>query len=96
MQLVPEKIPFAERRALRMAEATQYSGLGRTSIYDAIRAGQIEATKVGKRLATPMAPQRPKGKSPWMTTPHHKASPRGHIELPLNRVKRQTVTLAVK
>ena len=49
MQLAPEKIPFAERRALRMAEATQYSWLGRTSIYDAIRAGQIEATKVGKR-----------------------------------------------
>jgi excisionase family DNA binding protein len=49
MQLMPEKIPFAERLALRMAEATQYSGLGRTSIYDAIRAGQIESTTVGKR-----------------------------------------------
>jgi excisionase family DNA binding protein len=44
-----EKIPFSERRALRMDEATQYSGLGKTSIYDAIRAGQIEATKVGRR-----------------------------------------------
>jgi excisionase family DNA binding protein len=49
MQLMPEKIPFAERRALRMGEATQYCGLGRTSIYDAIRAGKIETTTVGKR-----------------------------------------------
>jgi excisionase family DNA binding protein len=48
MQLMPEKIPFAERRALRMAEATQYCGLGRTSIYDAIRAGKVETTTVGK------------------------------------------------
>jgi excisionase family DNA binding protein len=46
---VSEKVPFAERRALRMDEATQYSGLGKTSIYDAIRAGQIEGTKVGRR-----------------------------------------------
>jgi excisionase family DNA binding protein len=43
------KIPFSERHALRIDEATQYSGLGKTSIYDAIRAGQIEATKIGKR-----------------------------------------------
>lgn len=44
-----ERIPFSERRALRMDEATQYSGLGKTSLYDAIRAGKIEATKVGTR-----------------------------------------------
>ena len=49
MQLVPEKIPFSERRALRMSEATQYSGLGRTSIYNAIDAGLIKSTKVGRR-----------------------------------------------
>ena len=47
--LPPKRIPFTERLALRMAEATQYSGLGRTSIYDAIRAGRIATTKVGKR-----------------------------------------------
>jgi excisionase family DNA binding protein len=47
--VVSEKVPFSERRALRMDEATQYSGLGKTSIYDAIRAGKIKATKVGKR-----------------------------------------------
>jgi excisionase family DNA binding protein len=51
MKLSPEKIPFAERRALRMGEATQYCGLGRTSIYDAIREGLIASTKVaGRRL----------------------------------------------
>jgi excisionase family DNA binding protein len=49
MQLPPEKIPFAERRTLRLDEATQYSGLGRTSLYDLVRAGQIEALKVGAR-----------------------------------------------
>jgi excisionase family DNA binding protein len=35
--------------AFRMGDATQYCGLGRTSIYDAIRAGKIETTTVGKR-----------------------------------------------
>jgi excisionase family DNA binding protein len=49
MQLAPEWIPFEQRRALRMAEATQYSGLGRTTIYTAIDAGKIETTKIGKR-----------------------------------------------
>jgi hypothetical protein len=49
MQLMPEKIPFAERRALRTAEATQYSGLGRTSLYDLARAGRIETLTVNKR-----------------------------------------------
>jgi excisionase family DNA binding protein len=49
MQLPPEFIPFAERRALRMAEVYQYCGLGRTTIYDAIHAGRIESVKVGKR-----------------------------------------------
>lgn len=44
-----ESIPFSERRTLRIGEATQYSGLGKTSIYDAIRAGKIEAAKIGTR-----------------------------------------------
>lgn len=43
------EVPFGERRALRMTEAVQYSGLGRTSIYNAIREGRIETTKIGKR-----------------------------------------------
>jgi excisionase family DNA binding protein len=45
----PEKIPFAERRALHMNEATQYAGIGRTRIYAEIRAGRIETMTVGKR-----------------------------------------------
>ena len=49
MQLPPEWIPFEQRRALHINDAVQYSGLGLTSIYDAIRAGQIESAKVGKR-----------------------------------------------
>lgn len=49
MTSADERIPLSERRALRIGEATQYSGLGKTSIYDAIRAGKIEATKIGTR-----------------------------------------------
>jgi excisionase family DNA binding protein len=49
MQLIPEKIPFSDRRTLRMSEATQYSGLGKTRLYEFVRAGKIEAMTVGKR-----------------------------------------------
>jgi excisionase family DNA binding protein len=49
MEAPTEKIPFAERRALRVPEAIEYSGLGRTSIYDAIRDGIVESTKIGAR-----------------------------------------------
>lgn len=49
MQLPPEWLPFEQRRTLRMSDATQYSGLGRTTIYTAIDAGKIETTKIGKR-----------------------------------------------
>ena len=42
------EIPYSMRRMLRMREATDYSGLGRTSIYNAAKAGQIETAKIGK------------------------------------------------
>ena len=49
MKLMPERIPFSERRTLHMHEAVDYSGLGRTRLYEFIRAGRIEAMTVGKR-----------------------------------------------
>jgi excisionase family DNA binding protein len=49
MKLLPEKIPFADRRTLSVHDATQYSGLGRTRLYEFVRAGQIEAMTVGHR-----------------------------------------------
>ena len=49
VQLAPEWIPFEQRRALRVAEALQYAGLGRTALYRAVSAGKIETTKIGKR-----------------------------------------------
>jgi hypothetical protein len=49
MKPKPEKIPLSERRGLHTDEATQYSGLGRTSLYDLARAGQIESWKVLNR-----------------------------------------------
>jgi excisionase family DNA binding protein len=49
MKLMPERMPVSERRTLHMHEAIDYSGLGRTRLYEFIRAGQIEAMTVGKR-----------------------------------------------
>jgi excisionase family DNA binding protein len=46
---VIEKVPFAERRALRVHEACAYSGLGRTKLYDLMRDGSIAFTTIGKR-----------------------------------------------
>lgn len=44
-----ERIPFAERPTCSVAEAVEASGLGRSTIYDLMRDGQIEWTKVRTR-----------------------------------------------
>jgi excisionase family DNA binding protein len=48
VQPIYEKIPPCERRALHINQAAEYSGLGRTRLYEFIRSGKIETTTVGK------------------------------------------------
>jgi excisionase family DNA binding protein len=43
-----ERIPFHERRALKVSEAEDYSGLGKTKLYELARGGLIKSFKVGK------------------------------------------------
>ena len=38
-----------EKQGLSVAEASHVSGIGRTKLYEAIGAGQLEARKYGKR-----------------------------------------------
>ena len=44
---------MTEILALTIAEATRVSGLGRTTLYEAIGAGRIEARKAGNRTLIP-------------------------------------------
>jgi excisionase family DNA binding protein len=42
-------IPFRDRPTCRIDEACQVSGLGRSSLYAAMKDGRLEFSKVGKR-----------------------------------------------
>jgi hypothetical protein len=42
-------IPFRHRPTCRIDEACEASGLGRSSLYTAMRDGRLEYSKVGKR-----------------------------------------------
>ena len=45
----PRHIPFAERPTCSVDEATSASGLSRSLIYDKMKNGEIEWTKIGAR-----------------------------------------------
>jgi excisionase family DNA binding protein len=45
--------PPHDRLALSVAEACRALGIGRTSLYALLRAGQLEARKVGRRTLIP-------------------------------------------
>jgi excisionase family DNA binding protein len=42
-------IPFAERVTCTVAEACDATGLGRTKIYDLIKAGALKTITIGRR-----------------------------------------------
>jgi len=44
-----ERIPFAERPTCSVDDAVEASGLGRSMIYNKMKSGEIEWTKVGAR-----------------------------------------------
>jgi hypothetical protein len=45
----PERIPFCERPTCSVNEATEASGLSRSMIYNKMRSGEVEWTKIGQR-----------------------------------------------
>jgi hypothetical protein len=45
----PSAIPFCDRPTCRIDEACEASGLGRSSIYAAMKDNRLEYSKVGKR-----------------------------------------------
>ena len=45
----PERIPFAERPACSIEDAVEASGLSRSMIYNKMKSGEIEWTKIGAR-----------------------------------------------
>jgi excisionase family DNA binding protein len=46
-----EDVPLNQRRALHTKEAAQYSGLGKTKLYELAQAGIIESMNVyGRRI----------------------------------------------
>jgi hypothetical protein len=45
----PEHIPFRERPTCSVDEATKASGLSRSMIYNKMKSGEIEWTKIGAR-----------------------------------------------
>ena len=45
----PSAILFCDRPTCRIDEACEASGLGRSSIYEAMKAGRLAFSKVGKR-----------------------------------------------
>ncbi|MEW6257786.1 MAG: excisionase family DNA-binding protein [Pseudomonadota bacterium] len=42
-------VPFSERRCLSVEQAASYIGLGRTSVFNLIRDGELQTIKVGQR-----------------------------------------------
>jgi excisionase family DNA binding protein len=47
--------PRDRRRTLTVPEAAEELGISRNSAYDAIRAGELQALRIGKRLLVPRA-----------------------------------------
>jgi hypothetical protein len=45
----PERIPFGERLTCSVDDATEVSGLSRSMIYNKMKSGEIEWTKIGAR-----------------------------------------------
>jgi hypothetical protein len=45
----PERIPFCERPACSIDDAVEASGLSRSMIYNKMKSGEIEWTKIGAR-----------------------------------------------
>jgi hypothetical protein len=45
----PERIPFGERLTCSVDDATEVSGLSRSMIYNKMKSGEIEWTKIGSR-----------------------------------------------
>jgi hypothetical protein len=45
----PERIPFGERLTCSVDAATEVSGLSRSMIYNKMKSGEIEWTKIGAR-----------------------------------------------
>lgn len=45
----PERIPFGERPTCSVDDATEASGLSRSMIYNKMKSGEIEWTKIGAR-----------------------------------------------
>jgi hypothetical protein len=45
----PERIPFSERLTCSVDDATEASGLSRSMIYNKMKSGEIEWTKIGAR-----------------------------------------------
>jgi len=45
----PERIPFTERPACSIDDAVEASGLSRSMIYNKMKSGEIEWTKIGAR-----------------------------------------------
>jgi hypothetical protein len=45
----PERIPFGERLTCSVGDATKASGLSRSMIYNKMKSGEIEWTKIGAR-----------------------------------------------
>ena len=43
------RIPFAERPTCSVDDAVQASGLSRSSLYEAMRAGELDFVKIGHR-----------------------------------------------
>jgi excisionase family DNA binding protein len=45
----PERIPFGERLTCSVDDAAEVSGLSRSMIYNKMKSGEVEWTKVGAR-----------------------------------------------
>jgi excisionase family DNA binding protein len=45
----PERIPFGERLTCSVGDATEATGLSRSMLYEKMKSGEIEWTKVGAR-----------------------------------------------
>jgi hypothetical protein len=45
----PERIPFGERLTCSVEDATEISGLSSSMIYNKMKTGEIEWTKIGTR-----------------------------------------------
>lgn len=42
-------VPFNQRRCLSVEHAAEYIGLGRTSVFELLKAGELQSIKIGQR-----------------------------------------------